>query len=47
MTETLLDMFKNLPDDEKDEFIQLIIKEINKKCCNTLLNDRNGIKNEK
>ena len=31
MTETLLDMFKNLPDEEKEEFIKLIIEEINKK----------------
>ena len=30
MTETLLDMFKNLSEEEKEEFIKLIIEEINK-----------------
>ncbi len=34
MKETLLDMFKNLSDEDKEEFIELIIKEINKKELN-------------
>ena len=29
MKETLLDMFKNLSDEDKEEFIRLIIEEIN------------------